>query len=120
MAVPGDPDAGADLRGTYTYLMSVAKPVIAAINGPVAGMGVPVALACDLRWMSTTAVVTTSFAQRGLIAEWGIAWQLSRLVGPANALDLLYSARKVGAEEAARIGLVNRATTPDELLPARP
>ena len=100
VAVPGDPDAGADLRGTYTYLMSVAKPVIAAINGPVAGMGVPVALACDLRWMSTTAVVTTSFAQRGLIAEWGIAWQLSRLVGPANTLDLLYSARKVGAEEA--------------------
>ena len=74
--VPGDPDAGADLRGTYTYLMSVAKPVIAAINGPVAGMGVPVVLACDLRLMSSTAVLTTSFAQRGLIAEWGIAWQL--------------------------------------------
>ena len=116
--MPGDPDAGDDLRGTYTYLMSVAKPVIAAINGPVAGMGVPVALACDLRWMSTSAVVTTSFAQRGLIAEWGIAWQLSRLVGPAHALDLLFSARKVGAEEAERIGLVNRAVAPDELLPA--
>ena len=118
VAVPGDPDAGDDLRGTYTYLMSVAKPVIAAINGPVAGMGVPVALACDLRWMSTTAVVTTSFAQRGLIAEWGLAWQLSRLVGPAHALDLLFSARKVGAEEAERIGLVNHAVAPDELLPA--
>jgi enoyl-CoA hydratase/carnithine racemase len=116
VAVPGDPDAGADLRGTYTYLMSVTKPVIAAINGPVAGMGVPVVLACDLRWMSRTAVVTTSFAQRGLIAEWGIAWQLSRLVGPAHALDLLYSARKVGADEAVRIGLVNHATPPDELL----
>ena len=109
VAMPGDPGAGADLRGTYTYLMSVAKPVIAAINGAVAGMGVPVTLACDLRFMSTTAVLTTSFAQRGLIAEWGIAWQLSRLVGPANALDLLFSARKVGGDEAARIGLVNRA-----------
>ena len=118
VATPGDPEAGADLRGTYTYLMSVAKPVIAAINGPVAGMGVPVALACDLRWMSTSAVVTTSFAQRGLIAEWGIAWQLSRLVGPAHALDLLFSARKVRAEEAERIGLVNRAVTPDALLSA--
>ena len=117
-AMPGDPDAGADLRGTYTYLMSVAKPIIAAINGPVAGMGLPVALACDLRWMSTAAVVTTSFAQRGLIAEWGVAWQLSRLVGPAHALDLLFSARKVGAEEAERIGLVNHAAAPDELLPA--
>ena len=116
--VPGDPDAGADLRGTYTYLMSVAKPVIAAINGPVAGMGVPVVLACDLRMMSSTAVLTTSFAQRGLIAEWGIAWQLSRLVGPAHALDLLFSARKVGGEEAERIGLVNRALAPDELIPA--
>jgi enoyl-CoA hydratase/carnithine racemase len=116
--VPGDPDAGADLRGTYTYLMSVAKPVIAAINGPVAGMGVPVVLACDLRLMSTAAVLTTSFAQRGLIAEWGIAWQLSRLVGPAHALDLLFSARKVGGEEAERIGLVNRAVAPDELIPA--
>ena len=116
VSAPGDPDAGDDLRGTYTYLMSVAKPVIAAINGPVAGMGVPVALACDLRWMSTSAVVTTSFAQRGLIAEWGIAWQLSRLVGPAHALDLLFSARKVGAEEAERIGLVNHAVAPDELL----
>ena len=117
VATPGDPDAGADLRGTYTYLMSMAKPVVAAINGAVAGMGVPVALACDLRWMSTSAVVTTSFAQRGLIAEWGIAWQLSRLVGPAHALDLLFSARKVGGEEAERIGLVNRAVAPDELLP---
>jgi enoyl-CoA hydratase/carnithine racemase len=118
VATPGDPGAGADLRGTYTYLMSVAKPIIAAINGPVAGMGVPVALACDLRFISSSALITTSFAQRGLIAEWGIAWQLSRLVGPAHALDLLFSARKVGAEEAVRIGLANRLVAPEELLDA--
>lgn len=116
VAKPGDPDAADDLRGTYTYLMSVGKPIIAAINGAVAGMGVPVALACDLRLMSRDAVLTTSFSQRGLVAEWGIGWQLSRLVGPAHALDLLFSARKVGADEAARIGLVNRAVDPGELV----
>jgi enoyl-CoA hydratase/carnithine racemase len=118
LAMPGDADAGDDLRGPYTYFMSLAKPVIAAINGPVAGMGVPVALACDIRLMSTSAVITTSFAQRGLIAEWGIGWQLSRLVGPAHALDLLFTARKVGAAEAERIGLVNRVVPADDLLTA--
>lgn len=117
-ARPGDPDAGDDLRGTYTYLMSIGKPIIAAINGAVAGMAVPLVLACDLRFMSTEAVLTTSFAQRGLIAEWGIAWQLSRLVGPSTALDLLFSARKVGGDEAARMGLVNRALPGGKVLAA--
>ena len=106
---PGDPDAGDDLRGTYTYLLSMRKPVIAAINGAVAGMAVPIALACDLRFMNETAIFTTSFAQRGLIAEWGISWLLARLVGPSTALDLLFSARKVTGDEAARMGLVNRS-----------
>ncbi len=77
--------------------MSIRKPIIAAINGAVAGMAVPIVLACDLRFMNADAVLTTSFAQRGLIAEWGISWLLARLVGPSDALDLLFSARKVGA-----------------------
>jgi enoyl-CoA hydratase/carnithine racemase len=114
---PGDPEMEDGFRATYTYLMSVRKPVIAAINGPCAGMAVPISLACDLRFASETAVFTTAFAQRGLVAEWGIAWLLPRLVGPANALDLLFSARKVPAEEALRIGLVNRVLPADELLP---
>ena len=97
---PGDASWGEDLRGTYTYLLSVPKPVIAAINGPVAGMGVPIALSCDLRFMNEATVLTTSFAHRGLVAEWGLSWLLTRLVGPAHALDLLYSARRVGGEEA--------------------
>lgn len=113
---PGDPDAGDDLRGTHTYLLSLRKPMIAAINGAVAGMAVPLALACDLRFMSTDAVITTSFAQRGLIAEWGVAWQLSRLVGPAVALDLLFSSRKVRGDEAERLGLVNRSVPPGEVV----
>jgi enoyl-CoA hydratase/carnithine racemase len=117
-ADPGDPTWGDDLRGEYTYLLSVPKPIIAAINGPVAGMGVPIALACDLRFMATDAVLTTSFSQRGLIAEWGISWLLPRLIGSAAALDLLFSARKIDGVEAERLGVVNRALPRDEVLAA--
>jgi len=113
---PGDPSWGDDLRGTYTYLLSVPKPIIAAINGPVAGMGVPIALACDLRFMSESAVLTTSFAQRGLVAEWGLSWLLTRLVGPSHALDLLFSARRVDGAEAFRLGLVNRTVPAGQTL----
>jgi enoyl-CoA hydratase/carnithine racemase len=115
-AEPGDP-ALADFRGTYTYPMSIRKPVIAAINGPCAGMAVPIALACDLRFASERASFTTAFSRRGLVAEWGVAWLLGRLVGPAHALDLLFSARRFDAAEAERIGLVNRVLPHDELLP---
>jgi enoyl-CoA hydratase/carnithine racemase len=116
-AEPGDPEMGPDFRGTYTYVMSVRKPVIAAINGPCAGMAVPIALACDLRFASESAVFTTAFARRGLVAEWGIAWLLPRLVGPSHALDLLFSGRRIDAAHAERIGLVNQVVPTDELLP---
>ena len=116
-ADPGDPAMGDDFRGTYTYLLSVRKPVIAAINGAVAGMAVPIALSCDLRFASEKALFTLAFSKRGLIAEWGSAWLLPRLLGPSAALDLLFSSRRVDAEEALRIGLVNRVLPPDELLP---
>lgn len=115
-ANPGDPEMSEDFHGTYTYLLSVRKPIIAAINGPCAGMAVPISLACDLRFASEKAVFTTAFSRRGLVAEWGIGWLLPRLVGPANALDLLFSARKIDAAEAERIGLVNRVLPGDELL----
>ncbi len=114
-ADPGDSEIGASYRGTYTYLMSIRKPIVAAINGPCAGMAVPIACCCDLRFASDTAVFTTAFARRGLIAEWGLAWLLPRLVGPAHALDLLFSARRVDAAEAERIGLVNRVVPGAEL-----
>lgn len=115
-AAPGDPEANDDFRGTYTYLLSVRKPVIAAINGPVAGMAVPIVLACDIRFASDKALFTTAFSRRGLVAEWGLAWLLPRLVGPAHALDLLFSARRVDAEEACRLGLVNRVLPSDSLM----
>lgn len=118
LADPGDPSFGDDLHlGTYAYLMSVPKPVIAAINGPVAGMAVPIVLACDLRFMAEEAVLMTAFAQRGLVAEWGISWLLPRLAGPAVALDLLFSSRKVSGTEAAGLGLVNAALPAAEVLP---
>jgi enoyl-CoA hydratase/carnithine racemase len=115
----GDASWGDDLRGTYTYLMSVPKPVIAAINGPVAGMAVPIVLACDLRFMARDAVMTLAFSQRGLIAEWGSSWLLPRLVGSANALDLLFSSRKLDGDECERLGLVNRAVDDDVVKVAR-
>ena len=115
--LPGDESWGEDFRGTYTYLLSVPKPIVGAINGAVAGMGVPIVLSTDVRFMNQDAVLTTSFAQRGLVAEWGLSWLLGRLVGPAHALDLLYTARKVKGDEAARIGLVNWAVPADDVLP---
>ncbi len=114
-ADPGDPEMGDSFRGTYTYLLSVRKPLIAAINGPCAGMAIPITLCCDLRFASDRAVFTTAFSRRGLIAEWGSSWLLPRQVGPAHALDLLFSGRKVDAAEAERMGLVNRVIPHDEL-----
>src|SRR5262249_18494258 len=115
----GDASWGDDLRGTYTYLMSVPKPIVAAINGPIAGMAVPSARACDLRFMTRDAVLTVAFSQRGLIAEWGVGWLLPRLVGSGAALDLLFSSRKVDGAECERIGLVNRAVDGDVVEVAR-
>jgi len=115
-AAPGDPDMDESFHGAYSYLMAVRKPVIAAINGPCAGMAVPIALCCDIRFASDQAVFTTAFSQRGLIAEWGISWTLSRVVGPAHAMDLILSARKIDAAEAERIGLVNMVLPHDELM----
>lgn len=103
-------------RRPQTLALSIAKPVIAAINGPCAGIGLVQALMCDLRFAAAGAKMTTAFARRGLVAEHGISWILPRLVGPARALDLLLSGRVVLAEEAGELGLVNRVLAPEELL----
>lgn len=97
-----------DFRRKYSYFPAVGKPVIAAINGPVVGLGLVIALYADLRFASDAARFSTAFARRGLIAEYGLAWILPRLVGHANALDLLFSARMIDAAEALRMGLVNQ------------
>jgi enoyl-CoA hydratase/carnithine racemase len=111
--------AADDARGDdrpQTFPLTVPKPVIAAINGPAAGLGLVMALMCDIRFAAAGAKLTTAFARRGLIAEHGISWVLPRLVGSANALDLLFSGRVVLAEEGAALGLVNAVHPADELL----
>lgn len=106
-----------DFNGRFAYLMTIDKPIIAAINGPVAGMSYAFALCCDIRVAADEAMFLTAFSQRGLIAEWGLSWLLSTLVGPSVALDLLFTSRKVMGEEAVRLGLANYLTSADELMP---
>jgi enoyl-CoA hydratase/carnithine racemase len=105
-----------DFQKKYSYFPSVQKPVIAAVNGPAVGLGFILTLYCDLRFASETARFGTAFAKRGLIAEYGLAWMLPRLIGPANALDMLFSARLVDAQEALRMGLVNQVFPQDAFL----
>jgi enoyl-CoA hydratase/carnithine racemase len=105
-----------DFQKKYSYFPSIQKPVIAAVNGPAVGLGFILTLYCDLRFASETARFGTAFAKRGLIAEYGLAWMLPRLVGPANALDMLFSARLVDANEALRMGLVNRVFPQDSFM----
>lgn len=102
------PDVSPHYGGRFGYLFQIKKPIIAAINGPAAGLGLVFALYADMRFAASDAKFTTAFAQRGLIAEHGISWLLPHLVGPANSLDLLMSARKFTAAEAERMGLVNK------------
>jgi enoyl-CoA hydratase/carnithine racemase len=107
-ASPGDPSMGEDFQVTYAYLLSIRKPLIAAINGACAGLGFCFALLCDMRFVEKTAKFTTAFSQRGLVAEHGVSWMLPRLIGPGRALDLLWSARKFDGVEAQQLGLAER------------
>ena len=114
--VPNMGSTRADFQMPHSYFPSIPKPILGAINGPCAGLGFVVSLYCDFRFAAQSAVFTTSFAQRGLIAEHGISWMLPRLIGLPNAADLLYSARKVKADEALRIGLVQRVLPDADLI----
>src|SRR3954468_15757737 len=106
-----------DFEHAFSYLLGLRKPVVAAVNGPAAGVGFVLACFADIRFAATGAKLTTSFARLGLPAEHGVSWVLSRIVGTARAADLLFSSRVVLAEEAERMGLVNAVLPPDELLP---
>jgi enoyl-CoA hydratase/carnithine racemase len=107
-ASAADASMRADFRGPYAYFPTVPKPIIAALNGATAGLGLVIALYCDLRIAADAAVFTTAFSRRGLIAEHGVSWMLPRLVGLQHGLDLLLSARKISAAEALAMGLVSQ------------
>jgi enoyl-CoA hydratase/carnithine racemase len=94
------------------------KPLVAALNGATAGLGLVQALYCDVRFAAAEAKITTAFSRRGLIAEYGIAWMLPRLLGAGRARDLLLSGRVISGAEAAEIGLVEWAPPPEEMLDA--
>jgi len=112
---PFDMNRRPDWQTRYAYYPLIPKPVIGMLNGATAGIGLVHALYCDLRFAADNTVFTTAFARRGLIAEHGISWMLPRIVGHANALDLLMSARRVSSEEALRMNLVNRLYPPEQL-----
>jgi enoyl-CoA hydratase/carnithine racemase len=112
---PYDMNRRADWQTRYGFYPSIPKPIIGMLNGATAGIGLVHALYCDIRFAADSAVFTTAFARRGLIAEHGISWMLPRIVGHAHALDLLMSARRLTSAEALRMGLVNQVYPAAEL-----
>ena len=105
-----------DTNGSFSYLLGLSKPVIAAINGPAAGAGFVLACFADIRFAAAGAKITTSFARLGLPAEHGVSYVLPRIIGVGRAADLLFSSRVVLAEEAYELGFVNRVFARDALL----
>jgi enoyl-CoA hydratase len=108
------------MRGFYELFLSIRElpcPTVAAIHGSAIGAGLCVALGCDVRVASREARLGLNFTALGLHPGMGATWTLPRLVGPARAAELLYSARVLSGEEAAAIGLVNRAVAPERVLP---
>ena len=104
-----------DQRDTCARLWRMPKPTLAALPGPAAGGGLGLALACDLRYGCERTVLTTSFARVGLSGDYGVAWQLTRLVGTARARELMFFADRVDAETALALGLVNALLPADRL-----
>ena len=105
---PFDEKWPVDFQRAQTWFPSVPKPIIAAVNGPAAGLGLIISMWCDIRFAARSAIFSTAFSKRGLIAEHGMSWLLPRLVGMGHALDMAFTARRITAEEAEKIGFVNK------------
>jgi enoyl-CoA hydratase/carnithine racemase len=117
LATPGH-GVRAEFDHAFAFHYGLRLPVIAAINGPAAGVGLVLACYADLRFAAAGAKLTTAHGRLGLPAEYGLSWVLPRLVGVGHAADLLLSSRVVLAEEAAAMGLVNRVLPAGDVLPA--
>ena len=104
-------------RAVSGKLFKMAKPTIAALPGPAAGAGLGIALACDLRIMASTALMTTAFAKVGFSGDYGASYFLTQMVGSGKARELFYLSERVDAQEALRLGLTNWVVEPDELMP---
>jgi 2-(1,2-epoxy-1,2-dihydrophenyl)acetyl-CoA isomerase len=115
----GDPDLGEYLRSTYSRLVKrmvgIEKPVIAALHGPVYGAGVGLALACDLRLAAENTKFSVAFIKVGLMPDAGVTFLLPRVVGLGRAMEMSMLGDAVDAEEAHRIGLVNKVVAEDTL-----
>jgi 2-(1,2-epoxy-1,2-dihydrophenyl)acetyl-CoA isomerase len=111
-------EAAAHLRSRMEVsriLHELPKPTIAMINGPAAGAGLALALACDLRIAGTSARLVTAFVKVGFSGDFGGSYFLTRLVGTARARELYFTGRPVAADEALTLGLVNRVVPDEEL-----
>jgi enoyl-CoA hydratase/carnithine racemase len=99
-----------------TVAFRIRKPVICAVNGPVAGIGFAYMMASDIRFAAAEAKISTTFARLGLVAEYGLSWLLPRVMGTAWTLDLLLSGRTITGDEAGRIGLVQYVSPRETVL----
>lgn len=127
MAAAGDATAGAltideaihrqriKQRATAGKLFKMPKPTIAALPGAAAGAGLSLALACDLRIMASSAILTTAFARVGFSGDYGGSYFLTQLVGSAKARELYFLSDRVSADEALRLGLSNWVCAPEDL-----
>jgi 2-(1,2-epoxy-1,2-dihydrophenyl)acetyl-CoA isomerase len=127
MAASGDGTVGAQTideaiarqrvnqRATAGKLFKMPKPTIAALPGPAAGAGLSLALACDLRIMATSAIMTTAFARVGFSGDYGGTYFMTQLIGAAKARELYFLSDRIDAQEALRLGLTNTICAPDDL-----